>query len=143
MNIIGNAILFLVLFALIYLLILALTIHFEASDETFTKVVVTSSILCIVAWLGSIIFSIHVATLNEKVYVEQFNAEKATIEQSLKSDALSGAERIQLVNKTVDLNGELAKRKAEFSIWYNVYFDNTIYDNVEPITFIKEKEEER
>ena len=62
-------------------------------------------------------------------------AQKETIEQSLESEALSGAERVQLVNKAVDINGELAERKTKYSMWYNVYFDNHIYDEVEFIEF--------
>jgi hypothetical protein len=51
----------------------------------------------------------------------------------LKSEVLSGLERIELVNKAAELNGELAKRKAQSELWHYVYYDNNVYKNIEPI----------
>ena len=68
-------------------------------------------------------------------YVANYMSQKVTIEESLKNDNLSGYERAALVTKSAELNGELAERKVRFNRWYNIYSDNTIYDNVEPINF--------
>lgn len=71
----------------------------------------------------------------ETEYVANYMSQKVTIEESLKNDNLSGYERASLVTKSAELNGELAERKVRFNRWYNIYSDNTIYDNVEPINF--------
>lgn len=133
MNILGSIVVGGLLSACIFILTLAVAALADVCDSTFRKTCIISGIICLALWMGAIIFNIHISTLDEKAYVEQFNAKKATIEQSLESDVLSGAERMQLVNTAVSLNGDLADRKAKFNMGYNVYFDNSIYDNVEPI----------
>jgi hypothetical protein len=73
--------------------------------------------------------------------VAKYEAQKATIEQSLDSDVLSGLERIELVNEAAELNGELAERKAQSERWHVVYYEDGIYDNVESICIGKKTEE--
>lgn len=102
---------------------------------------VISIILGLIIWIAAVFISIGVSTQNERIYVSKFEAQKITIEQSLESDVISGAERVQLVNKAVELNGELAEKKAKFDSWYYVHYDNSIYDDVEPIVFDTEVEE--
>lgn len=76
---------------------------------------------------------IGIDTEDERCFVASYEAQKATIEQSLESDQLTGFERAQIVNKATELNGELANRLYYFNLWHNVHYDNSIYDNVEPI----------
>ena len=89
-----------------------------------------------VVWIVSIFVGIGINTNNEIVYAAKYEAQKDTIEQSLASDILTGLERIELVNKATELNGELAERRAKHGLWYYVYYDNSIYDNVEYIKLV-------
>ena len=137
-GIVASSFLFSVLFLLIWLLIVVV---FSWGDTPPYGALIGGFVSAIVIWLATIFIWIGVDTQNERIYVEKFNAQKTTIERSLESDILSGAERLELVNKAVDLNGEFAEKKAKFDIWYYVYYDESIYDNVEHIVFDKEKEE--
>ena len=85
----------------------------------------------IVFMIISPIVAIAVGTTSEQSYIQKYVAQKETIESALLSKSLSGFERVELVNKAVDLNGELAERKYEYGRWFNVYFDSDMYDNVE------------
>ena len=42
---------------------------------------------------------------------------------------------MSIVNKAIDINGELAERKARYERWYWVCYNDDIYDNVEFIEF--------
>lgn len=68
-----------------------------------------------------------------KVFVSSYNAQKFTIEQSLRNSALSGFERIELVKQASELNSELAARKARIQQWNYFHVDDSIYDGVEYI----------
>lgn len=114
--------------ALLVLLIFCIT---EPEGVLIPMIIVVS--VGLVVWLGGIFIGIGLTTRHEKVYVQQYLAQKYTIEQSLKNDSLTGLERIQLVNKATELNGELAGRRARFEMWDFVTYDSTIYDNVELI----------
>lgn len=85
--------------------------------------------------LGGIFIGIGIDTENERIFVEKYKIQKATIEQSLDSHILTGLERIKLVNRAITLNGELADRKARFNLWHHCHYDQTIYDDVEFIVF--------
>lgn len=88
--------------------------------------------------LLTIVFGdIGINTHSERCYVAEYKAQKETIENSINSDTLSDLERNQIVNKIVDINGEFAKRKAQYNTWYYVYYDNHIYDDIEFITLSK------
>lgn len=93
--------------------------------------------ICISAaiFLISIFIGIGVVTEYEEQYIAKYEIQKETIERSLESDTLSGLERVELVNKAVELNGELAERKFTFNKWHYITYDGSIYDNVEFITF--------
>lgn len=97
------------------------------------RLLIAGVIVSCIIFVASMVVGINTNTSNEKVYIERYKAQKETIEQSLSSDALSGLERIELVNKAVDINGEVAARKAKSKLWYYVYTDKHIYDNVELI----------
>lgn len=90
-------------------------------------------IIAVVVFLASIFIGIGLNTENAKVWSANFEAQKTTIEQSLDSETLSGFERIELVNKAAELNGELAERKFSSELWNYVYYDKDVYKNIEPI----------
>ena len=89
---------------------------------------VASFVVCISIGIG-------LTTDAEKVYVDKYLAQKATIEQSLASETLSGTERVAIVNKAIDINGELAERMSRFERWYFVCYEDDIYDGIEFIEF--------
>lgn len=64
--------------------------------------------------------NITVYTEKEKIYVEQYLAQKQTIEQSMQSEKLTGLERMQLVQQATELNGELAEHRAKYNKWHYV-----------------------
>lgn len=94
---------------------------------------ITSVSIALVAWIAGVFIGIGIGDKEERVFVARYNAQKYTIEQSLKEEDLTGLERFELVKQATELNGELAERKAKFELWYHVHYDNDIYDNVELI----------
>ncbi len=88
-----------------------------------------------IAIFSPTLIGMTVCTNDEMAYVSSYQVQKATIESSLSSPNITGWERTELIKKAVELNGEFAYRKAAFSAWYKLYWDNTIYDGVEPIIF--------
>lgn len=92
-------------------------------------------IISICVLIAAVFIGIGLTTHGDMVYVEKYTIEKETLESSIHSELLSGAERVSLVNKAIELNGELAERKANFSKWYYVTYDKSIYDDVEFIKF--------
>ena len=113
--------------------LIVLLIFFAIEPEGVLIPTITVVSVGLIMWLGGVFIGIGLTTRDEKVYVKQYLAQKYTIEESLKNDSLTGLERIQLVNKATELNGELAGKKARFEMWDFVTYDNTIYDNVELI----------
>ena len=106
-----------------------LIVH-EGIEERFIFIPI---ILGVIVWIGGTFMGIGYTTENERVYVEKYKAQKATIEMSLANEDLTGLERVQLVTQATELNGEFAKRKSTFDKWHYVVYDNTIYDGVELI----------
>lgn len=70
----------------------------------------------------------------EQEFIANFEAQKVLIEESIQNEALTGYERIQLVNNAAELNGELAERKVKISHWYNFHIDDDLYNDVTPIS---------
>lgn len=99
-----------------------------------TGVVIAAALLVVLFVIGTFV-GIGIVTDDARVYATRFEVQKTTIEQSLSSDTLTGLERIELVNKAIELNGELAERKAYADLWHVVLYDESIYDNVEFIKF--------
>ena len=104
-----------------------------SSETENSKLLIVGCIVGFLCWVGATFVGIGINTNSEKIYVKKYLAQKHTIEQSLKNENLTGLERIQLVNKATELNGEFAEKKAHFELWYFVVYDNTIYDGVELI----------
>ena len=129
MNIIG----IIVISSLIGLLALAIGMLVYTTVEPYRDELWLAVIFGIVAGVTtcSILVGIGLTTEYERIYVEKFNAQKATIELSIESESMSGFERATIVNRAAELNAELAERKARYNSWWYVCYDNSIYDNVE------------
>lgn len=88
-------------------------------------------IACVISFLA---VGVGIDNNGHKTFVSSYNAQKFTIEQSLKNDSLTGFERIELVKQASELNGELAARKTRIQQWNYFHVDDSIYDGVEYIT---------
>lgn len=65
-------------------------------------------------------------------YIHSFEASKATIEQSLENESLTGYERVALVEQAAEKNAELAKKQYTASRWYGFTYPDEILE-LEPI----------
>ena len=102
-------------------------------DTTRLIHTIISSIVAGCLLIGGVFAGIGINDRSERIFVEKFKAQKYTIERSLENEDLSGLERIQLVTKAAELNGEFAERKVRYEIKTNVHYDYAIYDGVELI----------
>ena len=134
LNIFGN-VFFSALFAVLAFFLFGLYACLTDKDEISRKVGTCVCIGICLIFLLTISISINVAYNKECEFAEKFIVQKTTIEQSLESESLSGLEKIELVNKAVDLNGELAERRLKLTRWYNVVWDKSVYKNIDYIKF--------
>lgn len=65
--------------------------------------------------------------------VKQFESAKATYSEAIKSNDISGLERIEIVNKITEENKTLARLKYGATKWYYFYLPDNLVDNLEPI----------
>lgn len=121
---------------LVYLIAVAVLGCFDRLDILVSSI---GTMTFFLIFILSIFIGIGVNTDSEKVYISKYLAEKETIEMSLESEQLSGLERVELVKKATELNGELAEKKAQYKLWHFVTYDNAMYDNIEFINFGGEK----
>lgn len=131
MSIFGIILLSFVIALIIWLV--AILVYITIMDGDDERIVVAMAIICIVLWIALVFVGIGLNTENHRLWIAEFEAQKYTIEASIDSETLSGLERIELVTKAAELNGELARRKTEFNLWHHVVFDKTLYDGVELI----------
>lgn len=95
---------------------------------------IITTVVCIVLWIAFIFAGVGINTEDHKLWLAEYEAQKYTIEASIDSETLSGLERIELVSKAAELNGDLAYRKEAIKLWHHViYGDKSIYDDVEMI----------
>lgn len=107
----------------------------DKADEWKLRTVI---VLIILTFTLTCCITITITTEEENIYVAQYVAQKQTIEQSLRNENLTGLERVELVQKATELNGELAKRKARYSKWYYVVWgEKNLYDDIELINLGK------
>lgn len=101
----------------------------EKAEAAFDYAKIAVPILVIIAFvLGGVKIE---KSMNGR-YVDQYQAQKATIEASLQSDVLSGLERIQLVQQAAEANKELAGYQYDCRQWYGFAVDDRVLD-LEPI----------
>lgn len=65
--------------------------------------------------------------------VKQFESAKATYSEAIKSENISGLERIEIVNQITKENKTLARLKYDATKWYYFYLPDNLVDNLEPI----------
>ena len=65
--------------------------------------------------------------------IKQFESAKMTYSEAIKSEDISGLERIEIVNKITEENKTLAKLKYDATKWYDFYLPDDLVDNLEPI----------
>lgn len=106
---------------------------YDGDKDKQVKNLFVVTIFSIIFLVAGIFIGIGINTENARVYVAKYLAQKQTIEMSLASEELTGLERVQLVTKATELNGEFSEKKARFNLWHFVVYDNTIYDGVELI----------
>lgn len=134
LNIFGN-VFFSSLIAAIVFCVFALIACFKSDDSVSMRFGIVACSVTVAVFVFSLLICITASTNGEREYAEKFRIQKTTIEQSLESEHLSGLEKIELVNKAVDLNGELAERKLKLTRWYNVVWDKGVYKNIDYIKF--------
>lgn len=103
-------------------------------DWGFNKAVIITTIVIysIIAITISFFVPYYVAKEDSNSYVNSYMVKKATIEDSLKSETLTGFERIELVKQAAEINADLAQKKYEITKWYGFYLNKEI-ENLEYI----------
>lgn len=97
---------------------------------TFGKVniVIAVVVLCLSTFIGA---RIHIRMFEGDV--RQFESAKATYSEAIKSNDISGLERIEIVNRITEENKALARLKYDATKWYYFYLPDNLVDNLEPI----------
>ena len=90
-------------------------------------VIVTITVLySIIAITTSFFVPYYVAKEDSNSYVNSYTIKKTTIEESLKSETLTGFERAELVKQATEINADLAQKKYEITKWYGFYLNKEI-----------------
>ena len=92
------------------------------------QITVDVLVLCLSMFIGA---RVHIRMFERDV--KQFESEKATYSESIKSEDVSGLERIEIVNKITEENKTLARLKYDATKWYYFYLPDNLVDNLEPI----------
>lgn len=92
------------------------------------QITVDVLVLCLSMFIGA---RVHIRMFERDV--RQFESAKATYSESIKSEDVSGLERIEIVNKITEENKTLARLKYDATKWYYFYLPDNIVDNLEPI----------
>ena len=92
------------------------------------QITVDVLVLCLSMFIGA---RVHIRMFERDV--KQFESAKATYSESIKSEDVSGLERIEIVNKITEENKTLARLKYDATKWYYFYLPDNIVDNLEPI----------
>ena len=92
------------------------------------QITVVVLVLCLSTFIGA---RLHIRMFERDV--RQFESAKATYSESIKSEDVSGLERIEIVNKITEENKTLARLKYDATKWYYFYLPDNLVDNLEPI----------
>ena len=124
---------FIILILIFILIGLAGWLIYDCNCDFNKAVIVTITVIySIVAIIISLFVPYYVEKENSNSYVNSYTIKKATIEESLKSEALTGFERIELVKQATEINADLAQKKYEITKWYGFYLNKEI-ENLEYI----------
>ena len=98
---------FIVLILIFILIGLGFYVAFDLYwDWDSKKVVIITTIYSIIAITTSFFVPYYVAKEDSNSYVNSYAIKKATIEESLKSETLTGFERIELVKQATEINAD-------------------------------------
>lgn len=92
------------------------------------NIVVAVVVLCLSTFIGA---RIHIRMFEGDI--NQFESAKATYSEAIKSNDISGLERIEIVNRIAEENKILARLKNDATKWYYFYLPDNLVDNLEPI----------
>lgn len=92
------------------------------------NIVVAVVVLCLSMFIGA---RIHIRIFEDDI--RQFESAKATYSEAIKSEGITGLERIEIVNKIAEENKTLARLKYDTTKWYYFYLPDNLVDNLEPI----------
>ena len=97
---------------------------------TYGKINIVTAVvvLCLSTFIG---VRIHIRMFESDI--RQFESAKATYSEAIKSEDISGLERIEIVNKITEENKTLARLKYDATKWYYFYLPDNLVDNLEPI----------
>ena len=97
---------------------------------TYGKINIVTAVvvLCLSTFIGA---RIHIRMFEGDV--RQFETAKATYSEAIKSEDITGLERIEIVNKITEENKALARLKYDATKWYYFYLPDNLVDNLEPI----------
>ena len=124
---------FIVLILIFILIGLGFYVAFDLYwDWDSKKVVIITTIYSIIAITISFFVPYYVEKEDSNSYVNSYAIKKATIEESLKNEALTGFERAELVKQATEINADLAQKKYEITKWYGFYLNKEI-ENLEYI----------
>ena len=104
------------------------------SDKTYLTMYGKINIIIAVAVLGLSMFigaRIHIRRFENDI--KQFESAKMTYSEAIKSEDISGLERIEIVNQITEENKTLARLKYDATKWYYFYLPDNLVDNLEPI----------
>lgn len=124
---------FIILILIFILIGLAGWLIYDCNCDFNKAVIVTITVIySIVAITTSFFVPYYIAKEDSNSYVNSYIIKKATIEESLKSESLTGFERIELVKQATEINADLAQKKYEITKWYGSYLNKEI-ENLEYI----------
>ena len=92
------------------------------------NIVVFVVVLSLSVFIGA---RIHIRMFENDI--KQFESAKATYSEAIKSNDISGLERIEIVNQITEENKTLARLKYDATKWYYFYLPDNLVDNLEPI----------
>lgn len=92
------------------------------------QITVVVLVLCLSMFIGA---RVHIRMFERDV--RQFESAKATYSEAIKSNDISGLERIEIVNQITEENKTLARLKYNATKWYYFYLPDNLVDNLEPI----------
>lgn len=124
-------------FILLILIFILIGLGFWTISDSYwdwdsKKVVIITTIYSIIAITISFFVPYYVEKEDSNSYVNSYAIKKATIEDSLKSETLTGFERAELVKQATEINADLAQKKYGITKWYGFYLNKEI-ENLEYI----------
>lgn len=118
-------------FILLILIFILIGLGFWTISDSYwdwdsKKVVIITTIYSIIAITISFFVPYYVEKEDSNSYVNSYAIKKATIEESLKNETLTGFERVELVKQATEINSDLAEKKYEITKWYGFYLNKEI-----------------